>query len=154
MKFEIKNRFSGGVQISFEAESLKIGLEIAVKNKANLYGANLGGANLFGANLDNTQGIYPIVPESGSFEGYKKLNNGVICHIQIPATAGRVGGYIGRKCRAEEALVLEGEGVSTYNAMVYRVGQTVKPDSWDPDPRVECSHGIHFFLTRKEAEEY
>lgn len=21
-------------------------------------------------------------------------------------------------------------------------------------PRVECTHGIHFFITRKEAEEY
>lgn len=24
----------------------------------------------------------------------------------------------------------------------------------DPDPSVECGHGIHFFLTRIEAEEY
>ena len=25
---------------------------------------------------------------------------------------------------------------------------------WNPDPREECAGGIHFFLTRIEAEEY
>lgn len=29
-----------------------------------------------------------------------------------------------------------------------------RPDKFDPDVRVECSHGIHFFLTREEAETY
>ena len=37
---------------------------------------------------------------------------------------------------------------------IYRVGEIVRPDSYDPDIRVECSHGIHFFITRKEAEDY
>ena len=36
----------------------------------------------------------------------------------------------------------------------YIPGQITKPDSYDDDPRIECSHGIHFFLTRKEAEEW
>ena len=38
--------------------------------------------------------------------------------------------------------------------LMYRVGKTVESDSYDDDIRVECSHGIHFFLTRKEAEEW
>ena len=48
MKFEISNRFSGAVQLTFEADSLKAGIEI---NKADLCGASLRGANLRGANL-------------------------------------------------------------------------------------------------------
>ena len=36
----------------------------------------------------------------------------------------------------------------------YRVGAEVRPDSYDDDPRVECTNGIHFFLTRAETEEY
>jgi hypothetical protein len=96
-----------------------------------------------------------IVPESGSFHGFKKLAHGLICEIEIPADAGRVGGWTGRKCRAEKAIVISGNGYSKYNAdFVYYPGAIVIPDSWDPDPRVECSHGIHFFLTRKEAELY
>ena len=48
MKFEIKNRFSGAVQLTFEADSLKAGIEI---NKADLREAYLCGASLCGASL-------------------------------------------------------------------------------------------------------
>ena len=117
--------------------------------------ANLYGANLSGANLSETIGLYSIVPEEGAFVGFKKLANGTIAKIQIPDGAGRVGGYVGRKCRAERAIVLEGCGASQHDReFVYAPGMTVIPDKWDPDPRVECSNGIHFFLTRKEAEQY
>ena len=37
-------------------------------------------------------------------------------------------------------------------ATVYRVGETVRPDSYDDNPLVECTHGIHWFATRAEAE--
>jgi hypothetical protein len=30
----------------------------------------------------------------------------------------------------------------------------IRPDKFDADPRVNCSHGIHFFITREEAEAY
>ena len=126
-------------------------------SEASLSGASLSGANLSGADLTNTKGLYPIVPETGSFEGYKKLAGGVVCCLLIPATAGRVGGYTGRKCRAEFAQVLDGEGFSLtpyYPKATYKIGEIVKADQWDPDPRIECSGGIHFFLTRREAEGY
>ena len=210
MKFEIKSRFDQSVLFSVEVGSLKLAVEAAVKQRANLIGANLRGANLIGANLrgadlyganligadlrganligavlrganlssanlssanliganlssanlygadlEKTQGIYPIVPEEGSFVGFKKLGNKTIAKILIPEDAERVGGYTGRKCRASKAVVLEGVGVSSHDPnFTYAVGAVLTPDSWDNDPRVECSHGIHFFLTRKEAEEY
>ena len=47
------------------------------------------------------------------------------------------------------------EAVSGHDcATVYRVGETVRPDSYDDNPLVECTHGIHWFATRAEAEEY
>ena len=51
MKFEIKHRFSGALLFSLECESLKLCLEAAVKEKANLRYADLRGANLRGADL-------------------------------------------------------------------------------------------------------
>jgi hypothetical protein len=66
---------------------------------------------------------------------------------------------LGRKCRAEFVKVLEIDGadeaVSGHDgATVYRVGEVVRPDSYDDNPLVECTHGIHWFATRAEAEEY
>ena len=51
MIFKIKNRFTGHVLFSLETESLKLCVEAAVNDGANLDGANLDGANLRGANL-------------------------------------------------------------------------------------------------------
>ena len=95
-----------------------------------------------------------ICPD-GDIIGWKKLHEGIICKLQIPAGAKRVGGLIGRKCRAEFAVVLEGEGESKHAfGFIYKIGETVRPDKFDPDPRTECSNGIHFFITREEAETY
>jgi hypothetical protein len=124
---------------------------------ANLSGANLTEASLYGANLTDARGLEQqrIVPE-GAIVGWKKTRAGVV-ELAIPRSAARVNAYGSRKCRAEYAVVVTApEGaVSMHDGKTtYAVGQTVRPDSYDPDPRVECSHGIHFFITREEAEEY
>jgi hypothetical protein len=41
----------------------------------------------------------------------------------------------------------------SYN-LVYTVGEIALPDKYDDDIRVECSSGIHFFITEKEAREF
>ena len=51
MKIEIKNRWSGTILFQCEIGSLKLALELAVKQGADLEGANLQGAYLEGANL-------------------------------------------------------------------------------------------------------
>ena len=51
MKFEIKNRFTGSVIFALETESIKLCVEAAWKERANLSGADLSGANLSGADL-------------------------------------------------------------------------------------------------------
>jgi hypothetical protein len=120
---------------------------------ADLSGAYLSGANLSGADLKKLLNQRTILPE-GDLIGWKKLQNGVLCKLQIPAKAKRVGGLIGRKCRAEFAIVLGGEGKGLHNGHVYKVGETVKPDKYDPNPLLECSNGIHFFITKQEAQDH
>jgi hypothetical protein len=130
-------------------------LEWANLKGANLYGANLYGANLYGANLKGANlPHFQICPEEGDFIAWKKVKGGVL-KLLVPAEAKRTPSLVGRKCRAEFVKVLEGSGVSTHdNKTVYEVGMTVYPDKYDEDIRVECTSGIHFFMTRKEAEEY
>jgi hypothetical protein len=126
---------------------------------ANLYGAHLRGSHLAEARFAGVKDINPLflaitlITPDGDLIGYKKLEGGVICKLLIPAAARRCNAA-GRKCRAEYAVVLEGEGVSLHDkAFVYKVGETVKPtngfstDRWD-----ECAPGIHFYITRIEAE--
>ena len=49
---EIKHRFTQNTLYVCETETLKVAIEEAVKEGANLEGANLAGANLEGANLE------------------------------------------------------------------------------------------------------
>jgi hypothetical protein len=41
-----------------------------------------------------------------------------------------------------------------YTGAVLFTVQEAKADNYDPGIRVECTAGIHFFMTRREAEEY
>ena len=119
---------------------------------AYLISANLEGANLISAKLPNFQ----IVPEEGSFIAYKKVDTGVI-KLLIPEDAKRTSTLVGRKCRASHVKVLEGSGVSsTYkvNQLEYKEGEVVYADKYDDNIRIECTSGIHFFMTRKEVEEW
>jgi len=130
---------------------------------ANLSGANLGGAYLGGANLGGAKSaetaiaMTRILPE-GTLIGWKKLRYGVIAKLMIPEYANRSHAF-GRKCRAEFAEVLELHGAEVGysqhdSTFVYRVGDVVKPHKWSEDWQDECAGGIHFFITRLEAENY
>ena len=125
---------------------------------ANLWNADLQGADLWGAmDIDLRIAQTRILPE-GDIIGYKKCMNNVIVKLKIPANAKRSHAF-GRKCRAEFAEVLEIFGaetaVSAYNRRtIYKVGEIVRPDKWSDDWRNECDSGIHFFITKIEAENY
>ena len=127
---------------------------------ANLCEANLCGANLRGAkNAEKALARVQFIPEEGSFIGWKKCSNGIVAKLLIPEDAKRSHGSE-RKCRADKVTVLEifgaefGKSGGGYKIVEYRKGETVVSDSWDKDRWNVCSHGIHFFLTRIEAEEY
>ena len=125
---------------------------------ADLRGADLRDADLRDADLSGCQGLeqFVVAPQVGQFIGFKKVG-AVIVTLMIPADAKRVNAYGSRKCRAEFAYILDREGKllgEAYGGFQYPLSGLVTPDSYDPDPRVECSHGIHFFITRQEAIEY
>ena len=139
-------------------------------SQANLSGAYLSRAylsqaNLSGADLSGAKAIpeFSHCPDVGAFTGWKKLKDNLIAQLTIPSEAKRTSSLVGRKCRAEFAFVVaitdwQGEpfdsGEAKHDGTVYTVGAIIRPDSYDPDIRVECTHGIHFFITRKEAEAY
>ena len=105
---------------------------------------------------DFTAPILPYCPE-GELIAWKKCQNDVMVRLRIPVEARRIGLSTG-KCRAEYAEVLEvigaEIGVSKHEAgFVYRVGEIVRSDSFN-ESLTTCSNGIHFFLTREQAEEY
>ena len=125
---------------------------------ADLRGTHLRGADLRDANLSGCRGLeqFVVAPQVGQFIGFKKVGK-VIVTLMIPADAKRVNAYGSRKCRAEFAYILDREGNllgEAHGGFQYPRSGLVTPDSYDPDPRVECSHGIHFFITRQEAVEY
>ena len=130
---------------------------------ADLYGANLHYAELYGANLHGAKNIsklaaaqLSILPETGTIVGWKKCRDGVFVKLIVGKSARR-SNATGRKCRAEHVKVLEvigaEVGISMYDLTTqYRAGQVVRCDEWHPDRWIECGGGIHFFLTRIEAE--
>jgi hypothetical protein len=98
------------------------------------------------------------LPDCGSVVGWKKCEGGVVVKLLIEEGIPRSNATT-RKCRAKEAKVLEvigaDAGVSQHDGITtYRVGETVVCDKWDEDRWNECSGGIHFFITRQEAEDY
>ena len=142
----------------------------AYLNGADLCAANLSGANLSGANLRNvkynerTAFLALVCPEEGDFIAWKKVGDAII-KLRIPAEAKRSSATT-RKCRCEfaEVLALQNLDGTPYNddkvvnndyaEAIYKVGEIVRPDSWDNNRWNECSHGIHFFITRNEAVRY
>ena len=133
--------------------------------RANLSRANLSRANLFRADLsgaDHAEAALArtVVCPEGDIIGWKKCQGGRLVKLLIPSDARRSNAS-GRKCRAEYAKVLAildgnesvDEARSQHNpGFIYRVGETVRPDSFDEDRWNECAPGIHFYITRAEAE--
>jgi hypothetical protein len=144
-----------------EADGSRADLSGADLSGANLSRANLSGAYLSGANLKDVKdgelaiARTRILPE-GQIIGWKKCMSNVIVKLSIPVEAKRSHAF-GRKCRAEFADVLEVSGSVSATSMhdgrtTYRPGERVTCDRWNEDWTVECGGGIHFYLTRAEAE--
>jgi hypothetical protein len=126
---------------------------------ANLLGANLRGANLREADLSGAKNIDAVTaallmrcPAEGAFIAWKQCQGNAIIKLSIPAEARR-SSATGYKCRAEFVDVIEGEGVSIHDGnTVYTPGQRVTCHEWDANRWNECGGGIHFYMSREEAE--
>ena len=175
---KILSRWDNSVIFEDKAKSLKEAVENAVKAKINLSGADLSNSVLSGANLSNSvlfgakvddKTVWPnyqICPEEGDFIGFKKTSNNKILRLLIMGA--RVNSPIGRKCRTQSAKILAVLGddnqwiedsnevfVSKHDSKFeYQIGQIVEVNDFDTDIRTECTHGIHFFMTLKEAKDY
>ena len=145
--------------IAPDSDPREADLHWANLNQANLYKADLCGADLRGANLYGAIEIPVLVAAqlsilpAGELRGFKRLADGTICELSIPADAKRSNAS-GRKCRCDRATVVSGEGVSPYDpSFAYSPGLVVRPrEPFDDDRWNECSSGIHFFITKAEAE--
>ena len=133
-------------------------LQFADLQFANLQFANLQFANLqFAKNFEYAAAVTTLLPE-GNLVGWKKCRNDIIVKVLVPQKARR-SNSTSRKCRAEYVQVLQvfgGEvGISKHDGFTeYRKGQIVKCGQWDENRWEECGGGIHFFITRLEAERY
>ena len=150
---------------------------------ANLTGANLTGANLTGAILRhaNLSGVDLIKSEleyadltdtildeneqcrkgivlTEPMIGYKKASGGKIITLEILVGA-KVFSINNSKRRASKVKVIDMQGETELssihdNDFKYHVGDEIEITNFDENYNVECSTGIHFFLTRDEAEKY
>lgn len=137
--------------------------------------------NVIGHTLPNCSGFF--LERSEDVYGWKKVfarvsiaayelrTFAVVAKLIIPKDAAIVCGIT--KCRASRAIVdgfyaddhewtpspdnelsLLMAHSSRSSSFVYVVGSEVVPDSFDPDPTLTCSHGIHFFRSYQEAAAY
>jgi len=127
---------------------------------ANLYGADLYGANLCGAKNAALVWARTVIAPEGDIIGWKSCRNNVLVKLRVPIEAKR-SNTTGRKCRAEFVDVLEVIGATEGQSKIpsggelltYRVGERVQcVEPFDENRWKECSSGIHFYLTREEAE--
>ena len=124
MKFEIKNRFSGSVIFSLETKSLKLAVEAAVKQGANLSRANLSRANLSSADLYRA--------DLSSAEGI----NANVCTplLFLKDQPGKIRAY---------KLVKKNNEGPYQGGIKYEIGETYKVDDADIDVGVQCASGIN-----------
>ena len=136
---------------------------------ADLKDANLKLADLTGVNLTNVKNlpdISMVCPETGLIICWKKALGGFIIKLEIPEDAKRSSAIGSRKCRCNKAKVLSIENLDGtpaevtsvqskhYPDFIYKVGETVEVPDFDENRFIECSNGIHFFMTRGEAFAY
>ena len=130
---------------------------------ANLTDADLTGTYLTFADLTDTildekeqcrKGIVLTEP----MIGYKKSDENKIITLEMPIGS-KVFSINNNKRRTNKCKVINMQGetklCSKYDTnFKYHVGDEIEIKDFDDRYNVECGAGIHFFLTREEAEEY
>lgn len=143
-------------------------------HKANLLDVVFDNTTLDNVYYDETTAFFALqCPEKGSFVGYKKVWDNIedwyyIIEMFIPKSAKR-SSATSRKCRASKVKVLKIEKYDKndnyiedvdevinykYTETKYKIDEYTFPDSFDTNRWKECSNGIHFFVTKKEAINY
>lgn len=152
--------------VNFTSADLRgCSLKAADISGANLYFSMLEHVDLTGVKFDETTQYFKLhCPAQGAFLGYKKCFDFRIVQLLIPADARRTSAT-NTTCRCDKAKVLTIKDMETNQDyteavsyvdqdFIYRRGQWVEAKNFNPDRWVDSTGGIHFFLTRKEAEDY
>ena len=136
-----------------EADLCHADLRYAILSNNDLSGANLHGTNLFGDLVEYRKG--KIVTED--ILGYKKCIGDIIVTLRIPRGA-IVFSINGNQCRTNKVKVVGIDGAdraySQYNWGSYYVGDEINVYNFNCEYNNLCAEGIHFFLTKEEAEKY
>ena len=175
MKIEIRNRYTYEVIFTYDCEdnTIKKTVEEAVRKHVSLSCSNMSGSNMSGSDMSGsdmsgiktsgTTAFFSLCcPPEGSFIAFKKANNKIV-KLLITEDAKR-SSATSLRCRASKAKVLSIESIdktetfksvkSNYNSnFIYKVGETVEVTDFDENRWTECSTGIHFFISRMNAEQ-
>ena len=125
---------------------------------ANLTGANLSDANLTDTILDEKEQCRKGIVLTEPMIGYKNSNEYKIITLEIPVGA-KIFSINNKKRRTNKAKVIDMQGETELSSIhdidfKYHVGDEIEIEDFDENYNVECGAGIHFFLTREEAENY
>ena len=124
---------------------------------ANMMGVDMTGTNTRGVDMSGVDRLRKGIKLSEPIIGWKKCKNNVLVKLEIPRGA-IVFSINNKKCRTDKAKVLEIIGAdraySNYKFFSYYVGDVIEIFDFNCEYNVECAKGIHFFRTRKEAENY
>ena len=138
-------------------ESMQADLHNADMHNADLHGTDMNGVNMSYANMHCIDRLRKGIKLSEPIIGWKKCKNNVLVKLEIPRGA-IVFSINNKKCRTDRAKVLEIIGAdraySNNKFFSYYVGYIIEVFNFNCEYNVECAEGIHFFRTRKEAEEY
>lgn len=158
-------------------------LSDAILCEADLKWANLSYADLTNTNLEQANLADTIIKEtdfegadlrntylpreeefrrgvilSENIIGWKKCEDNIIVELEIPKGA-VVFSINGCKCRTNKCKVLSiSDGDTAYSTyaplFTYKVGEEIEVEHFNLIYNTECGSGIHFFRSKKEAEEY
>ena len=151
-------------EVSFEGADL----DEASFARANLTEANLQDTNIITAEFDNTVGVYPVCPDTGSFTawtiGEDEEGNEYLVEILLPWAALRNSGTT-RRCRAN-AMYINGitpigeslEDDECPNSVKLKnrdfklnLGGTSLDENFEVDRFKVSSTDLYFYITEEEA---
>lgn len=152
----------------------------AYLHSADLRGCNLSGADISGADMfasaleradmaglktdEKTKFFHLYCPEKDPFITWKVCYGRRIVRLLVPADARRISGTTNEvKCdKAKVLSIKSADYKETYDEahsyvdenFIYRTGEMVYAENFNPDRFVDSGGGIHVWLTREEAIAY
>lgn len=142
--------------------------KVTIFKKCNFTGTQIKNLDISKIDWDDlTIGLAMACPEEGAFIGFKKAKyhgGQALIKLLIDKDSLRSSATT-RKCRCSKATVLEIISLTNGRNLKYalsccdknfkyEIGKIVKAKDFNTNRWIECSTGIHFFITKQEAINY